>query len=451
MTNDTRPNVLLVAIDTLRSDHLSCYGYDRLTSPHIDRFASEGALFVDSFSPHIPTHPGFTTLMTGKDAVQHQIVAHGTKRELSPDIHTLAELLKQRGYATGAADNLGRWFNRGFDRYEGYKFTAEPTEPWYKADEVNKTALPMLENLADESKPFFMFVHYWDPHTPYLPPQPFRNMFYGGDPTDPAHLEGPHSMRPIFAVDAFANYFKQWLPGITDSRYVTAIYDSEIAYVDVAFKCLLTKLEAVGKADNTLVVLIADHGEVMDEHVSYYDHHGLYDSNLRVPIIMRYPKQITSGKRVRGTAQLYDIAPTILDATGNGELIESEGLIGTSLLPAATGQTKLPMKDMYITENTWMKKHGVRTRRWKYIEALEPDFHGLPPVELFDLEADPTEQCNLAEQNPQLVKKFQRQYQKWLEGRMQETGQPDPQAEQAITLRRIGAMSTAVPKDMKLE
>src|SRR5687768_12550636 len=120
MARDGRPNVLIIAIDTLRADRLSCYGYGRLTSPHLDRFAREGALFESAYSPHIPTHPGYTTLFTGKDVFTHQIVTQGGPIDLDPGVRQLGEILAEQGYFTGAADNLGRWFKPAFEAYETY-------------------------------------------------------------------------------------------------------------------------------------------------------------------------------------------------------------------------------------------------------------------------------------------------------------------------------------------
>src|SRR5262245_20124101 len=125
-------NIVLISIDTLRADHLSCYGYPRLTSPHLDRIAAEGARFTECFSTWIPTHPAHTTMLTGQDLIRHQIVAQGGKAQLNPDIPTLAELLAGEGYFTAAADNLGRWFSRGFDRYESYRWSKDATGAWRK-------------------------------------------------------------------------------------------------------------------------------------------------------------------------------------------------------------------------------------------------------------------------------------------------------------------------------
>ena len=142
-------NVLLVAIDTLRADHLGCYGWKRLTSPHLDAFAAGGTVFLDMVSPHIPTHPGYTTMFSGHDAMSHQVISHGGNVEPATDVKMIAEILGEQGYFTGAADNLGRWFERGFQDYRRYSWVSNGTEPQRKAEAVNDVALPLLQDAAN--------------------------------------------------------------------------------------------------------------------------------------------------------------------------------------------------------------------------------------------------------------------------------------------------------------
>jgi arylsulfatase A-like enzyme len=442
-------NVILLAIDTLRADHLSCYGYHRLTSPHLDRIARQGTLFSECFSPHIPTHPGFTTIMTGKDVFTHQIVAHGGKRELDPAVRTLAEILREQGYRTAAADNLGRWFSRGFEVYEVYRWPLEATGPWRKAEVVNEKALVLLDQLAAQSQPFFLFLHYWDPHTPYLPPPPFDRMFYYGNEKDPEN----RSMDPVWAVEPFRDYFAQWMGGVTDIRFPEAQYDAEIAYCDATLARLFTALEHYRLLENTLLVILADHGEVLADHVCYFDHHGLYDANLHVPLILHCPGRIPEGRRIDGFVRLLDVAPTILDFLGLGDLAHREKMEGQSLLPLlgrSPGDRRGVCSEIYLTECTWMRKRGLRTHEWKIIQALEPDFHNLPPIELYHLPSDPGEQVNLATVRPEVVEWLLGRLRAWVERRTAETGQPDPLETQSITLRRIGALRTAVPENQRL-
>ncbi|MDQ3700965.1 MAG: sulfatase-like hydrolase/transferase, partial [Chloroflexota bacterium] len=396
-------NVLIIAIDTQRADHLSCYGYHRLTSPHLDRFASQGALFEDAYSTHIPTHPGYTTLFTGKDVFAHQIVTQGGPVDLAPEVRQLAEVLSERGYFTGAADNLGRWFSRGFEAYENYRWEREGTE-WRKAEAVNERLLPLLDRAAGEAqggRPFFLFAHYWDPHTPYLPPAPFSRMFYGGDEKDPAN----RSMDPVFGFEPFRHYFQQWMGGVTDIRFPVAQYDAEVAYVDSALAHVFSRLDALGLSEQTLVIVTADHGECLDDHECWFDHHGLYEENVHVPLLMRLPGRIPAGRRVPGFARLTDVAPTVLEAIGHGDAAAAEGMEGESLWPVVGGiqAQRVRREELYLTECTWMRKRAWRRGDWKLIQALEPDFHDFPPLELYNLAEDAGERRNLATTRPEIV------------------------------------------------
>jgi arylsulfatase len=454
MTTKPATNVLIIAIDTQRADHLSCYGYPRLTSPHLDRFASQGALFETAYSTHIPTHPGYTTMFSGKDAFAHQIVSQGGKVDLAPDVRVLAELLAERGYFTGAADNLGRWFDRGFEAYEVFRWAQEGTE-FRKAEAVNERLLPLLDRAAAETRggapggrPFFLFAHFWDPHTPYLPPAPFSRMFYAGDERDPAN----RSMDPVFAFEPFSLYFQQWMGGVTDIKFPVAQYDAEIAYVDAALNHVFHRLEALGLADNTLVIVTADHGECLDDHVCWFDHHGMYEENVRVPLLVRLPGRIPAGRRLRGFATLMDVAPTVLAAVGLEDLAAREQMQGISLWPQLTAAraSRVARDAMYLTECTWMRKRAWRTREWKLIQGLEPDIHDFPPFELYHLGDDPQEQRNLAEERPEVVEQLRRRLERHAAKRLKATGRPDPILTQSITLRKIGAMKTAVPENQRL-
>lgn len=427
-------NILLLSLDTTRADHLGCYGWHRNTSPHLDRLAEEGTLFEWCLSPHIPTHPAHTTMLTGCDAMQHQIIAQGAKTELSPDVKLLAELLKERGYWTGAADNLNRWFSRGFDRYEGYQFAPDPEGGWRKGEAVTRSALRVLNEAAAQEKPWFVFVHYWDAHTPYLPPAPFSRMFYGGDERDLRH----QSMEPVLSFPPFMHYFRQWAGEVRDIEFLKAQYDAEIAYMDACVRHVFQRLDDLGLTEQTLVLITADHGEELDEHAMWFDHHGLYDTNLRVPLIVRMPGTVPAGRRVGGQVRLMDLAPTVLEMTGGGP--QESGMQGSSLVPAFSGGLgQGTAEQVFLTECTWMRKRGVRTPEWKLIVARDhPDLHNCPPVELYDLQHDPGEQTNLADQRPDVVARLGADLEGWRQRRLRETGLSDPVETQEITLRQIG-------------
>ena len=435
-------NVLLVSLDTTRADHLGCYGWPRCTSPHLDDVAAEGVLFEQCFSPWIPTHPAHTSLFTGQDPMLHQVIAQGGKAQLAPEIPTLAEILRDHGYFTAAADNLGRWFERGFELYRTYRWARDESGGWRKGEAVTEAALAVLAAAAAQPKPFFLFLHYWDPHTPYLPPPPFDRLFYTRNERDPAH----RSMEPVFAFEPFADYFREWMPGVTDIEFPKAQYDAAIAYMDACLRHVWTRLEELRLADPTLVVVTADHGEELDEHQMWFDHHGLYDTNLRIPLIMRGP-DLPRGARVAAPVRLVDVAPTILAALGLERVAHDLGMVGANLLPLVAGsESRGPGETLYLTECTWMRKRGLRTREWKLIVARDhPDLHGRPPVELYHLPTDPGEQQNLAQERPEVVAQLRAELFAWVERRRAETGLPDPIEEQEITLRRIGRKPSPPP------
>ena len=155
-----------------------------------------------------------------------------------------------------------------------------------------------------------MFLRHMDPHAPYLPPEPFERMFYHGNETDPANK----SMEPVMAFKPFRDFFASWMPpGITDKDYVIAQYDGAVAYMDACIQTIFTALQALGILENTIVVVNGDHGETLYDHDCYFDHHGLYDNVLHVPLIIRYPGETAAGKRVKGYNQHKDLVPTLLE------------------------------------------------------------------------------------------------------------------------------------------
>ncbi len=421
MAENRYPNIVLIGVDSLRADHLSCYGYPRLTSPHIDRFAQEGTLFENTYSAYIPTTSGYGSMLTGMDVFSTQVVALRHKGPLRPEVKTLAEMLHDTGYNTTCVGFKGNPSSRGFDTYlefPGWGSWNEGRSP--KAMNLNKVALPELDRLADQDQPFFLFLRHMDTHAPYLPPEPFERMFYHGDETDPANK----SMEPVKSFKPFCDFFASWMPpGITDKDYVIAQYDGEIAYMDSAIKSIMTALEARGILDNTIVVINSDHGETLYDHECYFDHHGLYEPTLHVPFILRYPKKVASGKRVKGFNRLQDLVPTLMDLA---EIETGIQFDGKSLVPMMEGKVASYDSEFYITECTWMRKHGWRTPQWKLIVALEPDFHFKPEVELYNLVEDPQENKNLAEECPEVVAMLKERMEAWLARRERETGLPNP-------------------------
>ncbi|MHB9132393.1 MAG: sulfatase family protein [Armatimonadota bacterium] len=416
----SKPNILLFGIDSIRADHMSVYGYHLQTTPHIDRFAEGATVFEHNFSPHIPTTSGYANMLTGMDCFGTQIVALRHKGEMRPGVRALQDILKVEGY-TSTCVGFSSPSARNFDKYiEFENWNAGPDGYSHKAENLNAVAIPELERLAAQEQPFFLFLRHMDPHTPYLPPPPYDRMFYHGNECDPEN----NSMDPVFTFKPFCDYFASWMPqGLTDAQYEVAQYDGAVAYMDACIQNILTALEELGLAENTIVIFTSDHGETLYDHECWFDHHGTYENTLTVPMIIRYPGKMPAGKRVAGYSQIKDLVPTVLELA---EITVPEQFDGRSLVPMALGQELTHETEFYFTECTWMRKHGWRTPEWKLIVSLEPDFHFKPPVELYNLLEDPEELQNLAEQLPEVVAFLTARMEAWIAKREKETGLPNP-------------------------
>ena len=416
-----KPNIVFFGIDSLRADHMSCYGYNRLTSPHLDHFAQSGTLFENTISAYIPTTSGYSAMLTGMDVFGTNVVALRHKGGIVDGVKTLAEVLREAGYTTTCIGFGGNPASRGFDKYIEFPGWGSWNEGRsHKAENLNAVAIPELDRLTQGEQPFLLFLRHMDPHAPYLPPGEFERMFYHGNETDPNN----RSMDPVMAFKPFCDFFASWMPpGISDKDYVIAQYDGEIAYMDSCIQVIFNALEAKGILDETIVVINSDHGETLYDHDCYFDHHGLYEPTLHVPLIIRYPGKIPAGKRVKGYNRQQDLMPTLLELAG----IETDiAFNGRSLLPMVAGDVPSHESEFYITECTWMRKHGWRTPEWKLIVALEPDMHFKPEVELYNLIQDPLENNNLAKKEPKMVKLLRGRMEAFIAKRTAETGRPNP-------------------------
>jgi arylsulfatase A-like enzyme len=359
-------------------------------------------------------------MLTGLDVFRTQVVALRHKGEMHQGAIPLQKILKSVGYTTTCVG-----FNspsvREFDTYLEFEgWGAGPDGYSHKAENLNAVTLPELTRLAEQDKPFFLFLRHMDPHSPYLPPPPFQRMFYQGDEGDSAET----SMKPVFEFKPFCDYFASWMPeGITDAAYEVAQYDGAIAYMDACLASIFERIDELGLTENTIVVLTADHGETLDEHECWFDHHGTYENTLHVPLIIRYPGRVPAGERVSGFSYLMDIVPTVLELA---DIETEQSFDGSSLLPMTFGDELTHSPEFYFTECTWMRKHGWRTPEWKLIVALEPDFHFKPPAELYNLLTDPEELDNLAEELPDTVEYLRGRMDAWIAKRTEETGLANP-------------------------
>ena len=431
-----KPNILLIAVDTLRADHLGCYGYAPATSPRIDALAGQGVLCEHVFCPGIPTHPSFTTLLTGQHPITHGIVSHGGKAQLSRETLVLPELLLQADYTTCAIDNLWRarpWFGRG------YEFYIDPSIRrglliGVTREEMNSRAISWLRTNVE--KPFFMFIHYWDPHYPLNPPPRYGNLFYDGDPFDPDN----HSLDDWWEHPLGMLARDTWLRRpdglITDAKHIIAMYDQEIRYLDDGIDELLKVLDELGLTEQTLVMFLADHGTSLTENGIFFEHHGLYDCTIHVPLILRWPGRLPEGVRLPHTLQMIDIAPTLLEAA---ELPIPKEMEGRSFWKLLTGnEQKGGYSQVISTECTWQAKWSLRTDHYKLILSRDTGIRGGPPRELYDLIADPAEEKNIMEAKSDIAEMIEAELENWIADRLRILGkQDDPLIEQGISLKHL--------------
>jgi arylsulfatase len=417
--------IILVSLDTLRASRLGCYGYQLPTSPHLDRIASQGVLFERAFAADIPTEVAHTGVFTGKVGLTTGVVSHGSELSRLPKTtEWLPNLLRGAGFTTAAVDNLYQlkeWFARGFRYY----INSVGGTRWIDGKTVNSLAFPWLEQHKDES--FFLFLHYWDAHTPYLPPEEYIPQFYpsGRDPFDPGNrsMEGAYNH---LAYPFFKHHHYDLIGPVTDSAYYDALYDAEIRYLDDRLKELDQHLEKLGIAEDTMLILFGDHGESLTEHDIYWDHCGLYEPTVHVPVIIRWPGRIEAGRRVPGLVQQVDLLPTILEAVRSGgdggdaperidasKLADPPGLDGRSLWPAIRGEASGTHDVVFLSECAWQAARGIRTDRYKYIRTYDAGLFIRPECELYDLAEDPFETVNLAQTKPDLAAAFQRQLDEW--------------------------------------
>lgn len=351
-------NVFLITIDTLRADHVHCYGYDKIATPALDSLAHDGVRFSQAFTPSPLTNTSHTSILTGLLPSSHGVTDFGIPLALS--YPTAAELFQRRGYHTAAfigaiildSKSLAPGLDRGFDFYDNFPPHADPKTRWGRVERRGEDVVHHAEQWLSTHPEgsHFVWVHLYDPHDPYEPPPPFS------------------------------------------TTYKTHLYDGEIAYADSALGHFLTFLKSHGWYGNALVAVVGDHGEGLGQHGE--DTHGifLYDSTTHVPLLLKLPGMRTAGKVVEAQVRTTDLLPTMLDLTdadrsGKERSLKFDGsslrsyLEGTeSLERTAIGETDYPLRF------GWAPLRSVRRNNQKFIEAPRP--------ELYDLSSDPGENVN---------------------------------------------------------
>jgi arylsulfatase A-like enzyme len=315
-----RSNILLITVDTERADHLSSYGYGRRTTPAIDRLAADGVRFDQATVQWPKTTPSFASMFTATYSKDNDIVRR-VGIPVSCRFEMLAKVLKRQGYDTRAVvanGALGREFNfnQGFDTYiETWRLGNGPAggDP-NRAEAVTRLASGLLDGLGRGGRPYFLWVHYLDPHFPYSSPPAWRNRFRGDRLDDPRQKLFVSPNRPQLQMGGIGR--DQVIEGHDDRAFYVARYDAAIAYADAEIGKLLAEMRRHGLLGHTLTVFTADHGESLGEHDYYFDHGRFgFQSCLRVPLIFHYPGTLPPHVD-RQLAELIDLAPTLIEAAG---------------------------------------------------------------------------------------------------------------------------------------
>ncbi|MHA1395732.1 MAG: sulfatase [Promethearchaeota archaeon] len=391
-------NIILIVIDALRADHLSCYGYKRQTSPHIDAFSKNGVIFKNCRAQASWTKPSVTSILTSLFPSMHHVNLFISK--VPDELNTLQEILQKSGYITYAyvanAHLKSEFnFNQGFDFYDDYlirdkvyyialrnlpilkKLTGRRFDCTDK-DNIklaNKRILPWLEKYKDEN--FFIYIHYMDPHSPYSPISPYKHLF-------------SYSKNDKISKDI-------------------ALYDEEIRFTDDYLGKLFEKLKQLGIYDKTMIIITADHGEAFGEHNDYEHGHTIYEEQLKVPLIIRFPRLIPKNKLIENPVKSIDIMPSILDMLNISSDVEFEG---SSFFPLICNNSREQNYDRYILveenfNNDYILEGLIYQNRWKYIFTEKTKLRDLKTSgqeELFDLIDDPRELKNLIRNKSEIVK-----------------------------------------------
>ena len=408
--------IVFVVIDTLRADHLGCYGYHRKTSPRLDSVAQQGALFERAYATDVPTQPSYTAMFTGQRGIQTGVVSHSHTEDLPDSTPYLSDILAAQGYATGTVSTLfmmKKYFARGFNAYMNPVAGNRARLQQIDADEINAAAIPWLN--ANHDRDFFLFLHYWDPHSLYKPPAKYRRLFYKkGNPCDPKNRSLAVLDRQV--VGPFVRgHLERIRPNLTDAEYVIAQYDGEIRYVDDGFGEILDTLAKLGIEEETLLIVTSDHGESMTDHDIFFDHCDVYEVTIRVPLIIRWPKRIRGGRRVNALVQGIDIPATILDAAR----IKAPAVFqGRSLLPLAQGRNDSGYREILSNQGLWSAKRTISDGRWKFIKTIDNGCWPAPPRELYDLENDLAEVNNLVEKERDIAREMELRLARWEESQL---------------------------------
>ena len=448
-------NVLLIDIDSLRFDHVGAYGYDAPTTPNIDELSSDATLFENAYVSNSPCLPSRAAWISGRYGVSNGVATHGPDAQLlrSPqnwrqwyacwaeewkaggrqtltEVHgesknwlTLPEVFFHNRVHTGAVSSFPRhtapWF---YHLWHEYHQPQEPDEPGEymqtpRAETICDIGIDYLERHVDDS--FFLYLQFWDPHTPYNRSEdeiePFRTHSRPEHPTS-EQLESHQEW------DSWRSPAQLGISDESDLATLIAHYDAEIRHADKYVGRILQYLRDRDVYDDTMIILMADHGEEFGEHGVYREHWSTYEGTQHVPLLVKPPNQ-TRAKECDQLVTNVDIAPTILDYAG---FEIPNGWQGSSLKPLITGQSEDWRSAIVFDHGLYTAQRAIRTNRWKLIRTYHPGMWDgvLPRDQLFDLENDPWEQENILMEYPDVAERLTKSMALWVENHVGRNGDP---------------------------
>jgi arylsulfatase A-like enzyme len=406
-----QPNVVLITIESLRTDHVGCYGGARPTTPALDALAQEGMLYERAHSVTSWTLASHASLFTGLYPSVHR--ADRPLSRLDEHHQTLAELLAGAGYQCGGVVS-GPYLRRPHGLQQGFSFWDErPSSLDMTESHDNVTSPAMLEGLerflarVDPDRPFFLFAYFWDPHFDYLPPAPYDRTFV--EPTDePIDLHDYEAEEPVHA-------------GIRPEQlaYVRSQYDGEIRWTDEHLARLFARLRERGAWDDTLVIVTADHGEGFFEHGAKGHKHDVYEESVHVPLIVKYPGAGPRGRDDR-LVSLVDVLPTVLDVTGTADPVARAGR--SLLAPPEPGRAVfLELLELWYIHQPGQPE-AQEERTWFSVLSGNHKLVFVPREErreLYDLASDPRETHDLAASEPERAQALMQELERWRVGELE--------------------------------
>ncbi|MBL8766328.1 MAG: sulfatase [Planctomycetes bacterium] len=414
-------NVVLFIVDTLRADHLACYGYPRPTSPRIDALARDGVVFERAIAQAPYTWTSFGSIFTGKYPRAHGLLKMDATQRFDPKRNvTIQQVLDASGYRTGAfmtgmisnasglLDGFATYFESTVGRdpvrrasvWSYWRSELVAHALWNKLRRaidpaiVSNEAIAWLDDHAHE--PFFLVVHLFSTHTPYDPPREF----------DVFETPGASDLDRFTTDHARAIEMGQWKPTDGDKARITDLYDGGVLFADAQIGSVVDELTRLGVLDDTAIVITADHGEAFGENGPFWEHDWMFNTNQHVPLVVRLPNKLGAGTRVPVPVESVDIAPTIVDLLRLPPMTE---IHGESLMPWANGQ-RPKTDDFAHCENNYYE--SIQNTEWKLVRPRLPDPND--PPRLYHLASDPGERRNVARTKPDALASMTAALDQWV-------------------------------------